>query len=108
GMLILPMNLFMIVISPTLMLLMPIFSIIDMLTSKAFLLLDYTILGSIPLIFALRNKPIVSKVWTIVELQLIQFIALMRVIKYRDMRTWKRAETTREYYARTSRIGYKE
>lgn len=108
GMLILPMNLFMIVISPTLMLLMPIFSIIDMLTSKAFLLLDYTILGSIPLIFALRNKPIVSKVWTIVELQLIQFIALMRVIKYGDMRTWKRAETTREYYARTSRIGYKE
>lgn len=102
GMLILPMNLFMIVISPTLMLLMPIFSIIDMLTSKAFLLLDYTILGSIPLIFALRNKPIVSKVWTIVELQLIQFIALMRVIRHGDMRTWKRAETTREYYARTA------
>ncbi|MEO9364618.1 MULTISPECIES: glycosyltransferase [Candidatus Nitrosocaldus] len=102
GMLILPMNLFMIVISPILMLLIPIFSIIDMLTSKAFLLLDYTILGSIPLIFALRNKPIASKIWTMVELQIIQFIALMRVIKYGDMRTWKRAETTREYYARTA------
>jgi hypothetical protein len=46
----------------------------------------------------LRDKPIVSKVWTIIELQLIQLIALMRVIKYKDMRTWKRAETTRVYY----------
>ena len=102
GMLILPMNLFMIVISPILMLLIPIFSVIDMLTSKAFLLLDYAIIGSIPLIFALRNKPIVSKVWTMIELQLIQFIALIRVIRHGDMRTWKRAETTREYYARTT------
>lgn len=101
GMLILPMNLFMIVISPILMLLIPIFSIIDILTTKAFLLLDYTILFSIPLIFALRNKPIISKVWTMIELQLVQFIALIRVIRHGDMRTWKRAETTREYYART-------
>jgi len=98
GMLVLPMNLFMISISPILMVLIPILSMIDLFVTKHSILLDYIILLLIPLILVLRDKPIVSKVWTIIELQLIQLIALMRVIKYKDMRTWKRAETTRVYY----------
>ncbi len=102
GMLILPMNLFMIVISPLLVLLIPVFSTLDILTTRAFLVLDCMILTSIPLLIVLRNKPVISKIWTVLELQLIQFIALIRVIKHKDMYTWKRAETTREYYARTN------
>jgi len=98
GMLVLPMNLFMISVSPILMALIPILSIIDLFITKHSILLDYIILLLIPLILILRDKPIVSKVWTITELQLIQLIALIRVIKYKDMRTWKRAETTRVYY----------
>lgn len=102
GMLILPMNLFMIVVSPVLVVLVPVFSILDILTTRTFLILDYIIVASIPLLIALRNKPIISKIWTVLELQLIQFIALIRVIKHRDTYVWKRAETTREYYARTN------
>ncbi len=101
GMLVLPMNLFMISISPTLMISIPILSMIDLFVTKHSILLDYIILLSIPLILVLRDKPIVSKIWTIIELQLIQLIALIRVIRYRDMRTWKRAETTRVYYKGT-------
>ncbi len=101
GMLVLPMNLFMISISPILMISIPILSIIDLLITKYSILLDYIILLSIPLVLILRDKPIVSKVWTIIELQLIQLIALIRVIRYGDMRTWKRAETTRVYYKDT-------
>jgi cellulose synthase/poly-beta-1,6-N-acetylglucosamine synthase-like glycosyltransferase len=101
GMLVLPMNLFMITISPILMISIPILSMIDLFVTKHSILLDYIILLSIPLILVLRDKPIASKIWTIIELQLIQLIALIRVIRYRDMRTWKRAETTRVYYKGT-------
>ena len=101
GMLVLPMNIFMISISPILMISIPILSMIDLFITKYSILLDYIILLSIPLILVLRDKPVVSKVWTIIELQLIQLIALIRVIRYRDMRTWKRAETTRVYYKGT-------
>lgn len=100
GMLVLPMNLFMIAVSPILIMLIPIFSAVNILTGRTFMFLDYTILCSIPMAFVLRNNKMVSKVWSMIELQMIQLIALIRVIKHRDMYTWKRAETTREYYAR--------
>lgn len=99
GMIIFPANIFMMIISPIFMLLIPIFSIIDILIIRKFLLFDYFILVSMLLMFILKNKPIISKIWTVMELQLIQLIALIHVIKYRDVYTWKRAETTREYLA---------
>jgi cellulose synthase/poly-beta-1,6-N-acetylglucosamine synthase-like glycosyltransferase len=100
GLVVFPMNFFMIIIAPLMTILIPTLFILDLLTSRSFLILDIVGLFALCCITLLRNTRFLSSVWAIVELQYAQLIALKNVIIGLDQHMWVKDENLREYYVR--------
>ncbi len=99
GMVIMPFNFFMIVISPFLMLLIPILFVADLLTFRSFVVVDLIGLVSILLLAVFRMSRAFSSVWSLVEVQLSQLIAFKNLIAREDQLMWEKEVELRKYYA---------
>jgi cellulose synthase/poly-beta-1,6-N-acetylglucosamine synthase-like glycosyltransferase len=98
GLLVLPMNFFMIVISPLMMILIPSLFVLDLLTIRSFIILDSIGLVLLACVALLRNKKMISSIWTIMELQYAQLIALKNLITGVEQHVWKKQESLRKHY----------
>ncbi|MCI0564578.1 MAG: glycosyltransferase [Nitrososphaera sp.] len=88
-----PSNLFMFVLSPILLLMTPIIAAIDLAFFYRTTYLDVLILGLMAIVAVGRRKPILSNIWTFIELQYAQLRALVNVtlVRKRDYK-WKKIE----------------
>lgn len=88
-----PSNFFMFIVSPVLIMITPFVAIADLAFFSLATYLDILILALFGFITVCRKRPVISSIWTFLELQYAQFRALINVtvMKRRDYK-WKKIE----------------
>ncbi|MEM2759473.1 MAG: glycosyltransferase [Nitrososphaerales archaeon] len=98
GMIVFPMNFFMLIVSPVLMLVIPSLFVADLLLTRSFVIIDSLALAFLALTVLLRKKKTVSSIWAFIELQYAQLVALKNIVIGNDQSVWQKQESIRKYY----------
>lgn len=98
GLYVFPSNFFMLIISPLLAALSIIMASLDLTLFRSSIPLDVAILSFVPITFMFRKKYIANGIWTFIELQYSQLIAIFNVMKGRRDNKWTKIRRIEELH----------
>ena len=92
GLYVFPSNFFMIILSPILLCLIFTALVFDLIVFSSLIIVDIMVLVFIGVSFLGRHRPILSSIWSIIELQFVQLLAMKNVLFWKDEHVWQKVD----------------